>query len=147
MHRVCPRCYLECYDDADNAGDPPDDSNKRKAGNGESAALKKKRQSTGSSRVRLTLEQKGQVLDLVAQKVKYSNIAKKFGCAEKTVKNFVHDQDRIRKQLEEAGSSSGLVNAKASRRPQHPEVRLCGVLNYKLVMGCRVLLACYSPVG
>lgn len=124
MHRMCPLCYEYNYGAATEHPSAGNSSGKRKASSNwvESPARRKKKEAT-TTRVRLSLKQKGEVLDLVAEKVKYNDIAEKFGCAEKTVKNIVHGQKMIRKQLEDAGSSSGLVNAKSSRKPQHPQVR------------------------
>lgn len=116
---MCPPCYEYNYGTAGR----PSGNGKRKASNSEEGVTQQKEKQPTASRVRLTLKQKGEVLDLVAEKITYNAIAAQFGCAEKTVKNIVHGQQIIRKRLEHAGSCSGLAKAKATRKPQHPEVR------------------------
>lgn len=123
MHRMCPLCYEYNYGTAATTMRPSGNGKRKATSNSEEGAKQKKKKEATNSRVRLSLKQKGDVLDLVADKVTYRQIAERFGCAEKTVKNIVHSQQTIRKQLKDAGSSSSLVNAKASRRPQYPEVR------------------------
>lgn len=139
MHRMCPICYEYNYGTA--AGRPPGNGKRKASNNSEEVVTqKKKKKDTSKSRVRLSFKQKGEVLDLVSDKVTYNEIAAQFGCSEKTVKNIVHHQQMIRKQLKDAGSSSDLVNAKASRRPQHPEV--CAVRCASFGDGVRIWCTC-----
>jgi hypothetical protein len=77
---------------------------------------------SGNKRKRLTLRQKGEVLDLLDKKTHHAAIANKFECNVKTVQRINRDRESIKKQLVECGGGGKLAEKKSNRKPKYPDI-------------------------
>ncbi|CAM9109905.1 unnamed protein product, partial [Discosporangium mesarthrocarpum] len=104
MPRLCPPCLGRVT------------TNKRKEISDDASSNKR----VGSEkRVRLTIQQKGEVLDMLKQNnMTQAMVGEKFGIKGRTIQRIKKEEESIRKQLEVGGNG----NAKSMRKPQFPEV-------------------------
>lgn len=110
MHRICHSCLGEVAEQSKSASDG------KRCATGDVGTSNKKKQKT---RTRLTLRQKGEVLDLVDKNIAHDEISLKYSCAERTVKNVARHREKIRNQL---ASCVGREGHKSIRPLMYPEV-------------------------
>lgn len=73
----------------------------------------------GTSRTRLTMSQKTEILQLLKEKMKHTDIARKYGCSKRTVSAIAEK----RVQLESRSKSPGFNGeAKAEKAAAYPQV-------------------------